>query len=352
MAESPILVVNGQRHEGFESAQVVQAFGASLVATSFSVEYAPRADSDADAAVIEPGDDVVMVVGDEELVHGYVERASLSYDANGRKHSIQCMSRLVDAVKCSARRNGSSLRDVTLFEIVSALLERYPVTVIDVAQASARFDVFRVSTGESIVDAIARAARARGVMLYDAAGDLVIGRVGQDRTATVIERGVNVLRGERLLDWSERFSEYHFCGQTRATDELYGLDAAQIGQTVEDREVSRVRELVVQAHAGRREDLGHRAILERNARAGRSERLTYELRGWTTDEGALWRPNVRVRVVDDWLGVDAELLVVRVTHAFGSRGSSGRYRTSLELTRPEAFAADEYPTRGRGQRWR
>jgi prophage tail gpP-like protein len=96
--------------------------------------------------------------------------------------------------------------------------------------------------------------------------------------------------------------------------------------------------------------MGRRAILERNVRAGHAETLSYEVPGWHTDEGDLWRPNTRVQVVDDWLRVEAEMLVARVSLSFGTR--PGVHRTRLDLVRPETFLEVEYPTRERGGRWR
>lgn len=350
MAEVLELLVGGERFSGFRSGQVTQAFDSSLVATTWNVEYASRADERTDPIIIEAGDDVTLRVGDEDLVRGWVETSREAYDAAQDTYTVQGASRVGDLLDCSAVHPGRRFRDTTLFDLATALLDGYGVQIEDRrpwALEDEPIARFAIQEGESIADCLGRAARLRGVTLADVGGDLVLALVGQERTATVIERGVNVLRGERTYSWRQRYSEYRFRGQTRATDDLYGLDAAQIGQTVEDRGVTRLRRLVVHAHTDRREDIGRRAIYERNQRAGRSERLTYELPGWHCAEG-LWRPNVLVRVVDERLRVDAELLIVRVTHAF----SPNRYRTTLELTRPEAFYELKYPIRARGAAWR
>jgi prophage tail gpP-like protein len=57
-----------------------------------------------------------------------------------------------------------------------------------------------------------------------------------------------------------------------------------------------------------------RAEFEAAQRAGRSLALTYKVPGWRQRPGgALWAPNLRVRVSDPWVGIDAELLTVSVT---------------------------------------
>lgn len=351
MAEPVELLINGERFEGFEGGSVTQALDAALVATTFTLEYSPRVAPELERVRIEAGDEVTLRVGDENLVRGYVVDDFLAYDARSSTFQVSGASRLIDAVECSAIHRARRFRDQALFELAEALLEDYPISIVDVAGDAAAEPIarFALQEGESIVEALTRAARLRGVLLQDVAGDLVITRTGSETTRTVISRARNVLTGSRRRSWRERFSEYHFRGQTRTSDDVNGLDAAQIGQVIEDLEVTRVRRLAVTAHGDRRGDMGRRAILERNVRAGRSEQLSYELAGWMTEEGRLWRPNTRVRVVDDWLEVEAELLVGRVTHAFQAR--PGRYRTSLELVRPETFAEVDFPRRGRGQRW-
>lgn len=348
MAEALELVVDGVRHAGFQQGTVTQAFGASLTATTWQVSYATRDSEHAEPVIIEAGDPVVVRVGDEELVRGFVVDDGEDYDAAERRYTVSGSSALVDVLDCSAVHTSRRFRDQTLFEIARALVDGYDVRIDDRVLDDEPIARFALQDGESIAEALGRAARLRGVVLADHGGDLVITRVGAEHTDTVLERGRNVLTGERRRSWRERYSEYRFRGQTRADDDTNGLTAAQVGNTIEDRGVTRLRRLVVHAHTDRREDIGRRAQLERNMRAGRSERLVYEVAGWRNAEGNLWRPNTRVRVQDDWLGVDAELLITRVTHVFDAR----RYRTTLELTRPEAFAELEYPIRPRGARWR
>jgi prophage tail gpP-like protein len=345
--EPLVLIVDGVRHEGFLRGQVTQTFEASLGASSWSVEYSPRSSEDTDPIVIEAGDPVTLRVGDEDLIVGYVDQTRVSYDAMRRSFQVSGFSRIVDVLDCSAIARARRFRDQTIFEIASQLLDGYEIAIIDRARADEPIAVHAIQEGESIAECLGRAARLRGVVLTDEAGDLSITRVGHATTATMVERGRNVLRGDRTYSWRQRYSEYRFRGQTRATDEMYGIQASQLGQTIEDRAVTRQRRLVVHAHGPRREDIGRRAILERNMRAGRAERLDYEVSGWSNAEG-LWRPNTLVRVVDDWLGIDTTALIVRVTHSF----ATDKWRTQLELTRPEAFSDLDYPLRDRGGRWR
>lgn len=351
MAEPVELIVGGERFVGFEGATITQVFDEALTPASFTVEYSPRVAEELEPVLIEAGDAVTLRVGDEDLVRGFVDDDVLAYDARSASFQAVGRSMVGDLLDCSAIHRSRRFRDQTIFEIATALVFDYDLTIQDRANDRTPIERFAIQEGESIAECLQRAARLRGVVLQDLAGDLVITRTGTERTSTVLERGRNVLSGQRRRSWRSRFSHYHFKGQTRATDDRYGLDAAQIGHEIEDREITRTRRLSVVAHADRREDLGRRAVLERNVRAGKSQSLSYEVSGWFTDEGELWRPNTLVRVVDSWFRVEAELLVQGVTLAYSTKPA--QYRTQLELVRPETFAElEEFPTRRRGARWR
>lgn len=350
MADPIELLIGAERFVGFAGATVTQAFDEALSPTSFTLAYSPRVAEQIEAVLIEAGDAATLRVGDEDLVRGFVDDDVLSYTAQAAVFQAVGRSMVGDLLDCSAIHRSRRFRDQTIFEIAMALLADYDLTIQDRANDLTPIERFAIQEGESIADCLQRAARLRGVVLQDVAGDLVITRTGRERTSTVLERGRNVLTGQRRRSWRNRFSHYHFKGQTRTTDDLYGLAAAQIGHEIEDREITRTRRLSVVAHADRREDLGRRAVLERNVRAGKSQTLSYEVSGWFTDEGRLWRPNTLVRVLDPWFQVDAELLVQAVTLAYSTKPA--QYRTQIELIRPETFAELDFPTRQRGGRWR
>ena len=59
--------------------------------------------------------------------------------------------------------------------------------------------------------------------------------------------------------------------------------------------------------------------------------------------GGLWRPNVIVTVLDDFLGLDGQYLVTSVALV---RDNSGT-RTSLSLTFPEAYETELPPKKRR-----
>ena len=83
-------------------------------------------------------------------------------------------------------------------------------------------------------------------------------------------------------------------------------------------------------------EAAERAAWEADVRAARARRLTVRVRGWRErgDTGPLWAPGVLVRVTDDWLAVDTDMLVGAVLYELDDEGT----RTTLSLAPPAAYS--------------
>ncbi len=350
MPESvPVAVkVNGEVHEGFTQGSVELAL--DRIPATFSVSYDDLASESDDPRAIYAGDRVTVEVDGEDLIVGFVEDSKVDYTDDRITFSVSGSSVTCDLVACSAIHKPSVWTDITLDRIAAKLLEPFEIDFILTGDPGDPFPRFKVDPGETPADALTRAARLRGRLLYTVNDALVIERAGDADTSTILQRGVNILAGAHTSSWADRFSSYVFRGQTRATDDLNGASAHHIRGEATDPQISRYRPLLITHSTGQggTKDLGKRAILERNQRMGRGERVTYTVDGWKTDEGWLWRPNVRVFVEDDWLGIQGELLVVAVSYQFGVDEPP---QTRLELTRPEAYDEVDFPARGRGRLW-
>lgn len=356
MLESTLTMrVNGRLHSGFRSGEVTLSLEQGT--NSFSLHYADQWQLDGERIRIREGDRCELVADGEVLLDGYVDEARIEYDAGQRSFSCSGRAKTADLIDCSLERR-TSWSDASLGDIVSDIAEPFGVSVYVLGSQGARFvarenDVgdivgtFVAKRGETAWEVIQRAAKRRGFLPYTMGGDLMLVRAGPVLSETIIQRGVNVVRGSRTNSWADRFSKYVFRGQSRASDDVTGRSATQLKGEVVDPAITRYRPLLLQSGGDGPKDMGTRAILERNHRAGKSDRLSYTVPGWQRAEG-LWAPNVRVRVVDDWLDVDAELLVTTVR--FRLDAERGGYVTELELARPEAFDMADYPVR-RGAAW-
>lgn len=348
MHESPItLYVNGNIHGGFRRGQVQLSLEQGT--NTFSFDYADQWVLDGEPIRIHEGDSCQVRIGEEVLLDGYVDEARINYDADRRAYSCAGRAKTADLVDCSIE-NKRSWSNALISDIVADISESFGVLTILAGSPGDRFSSFVAKPGDTAWATIQRAAKRRGFLPYTMGGDLVLSRAGANRTSTRIKRGENVISGERVNSQADRYSKYVFQGQTGHRKEGGGRTAAQLREDIVDPDVKRYRPLTVQAGGDGAGDMRTRAMLERNYRIGRSDRLSFTVPGWHCAEG-LWQPNTLVRVEDDWLDVSADLLVVSVTFKLDAETGRGGYVTELDLTRPEAFDMENFPAQGRKGTW-
>ena len=285
-----------------------------------------------------PGQACKIEVDGQSLITGFVDDVEPSYDAAAHSITVRGRGKTGDLVDCAA--NAGKIRRSTLAQIAADLCPPFGILVSDQAQAAKRFSLFTVEEGETVFDALHRAARMRGVLLTsDEEGDLVIARAGTEKAPDALVRGGNILKASGAFSWRDRFSAYTVKGQSVSNDNTWGPAAGAQKGTARDAKIDRHRPLTILAEEGEGAKAFHdRAHYERNVRFGRSVRVTCTVAGWGVGE-ALWRPNTLVTVMDDFMGMDGEMLIAKVTFRKGAGGTLA----DPELTRPEALDVLEIP---------
>lgn len=347
------LLHNGIYHEGLIRGRV--RLSIEQLAHPFNLVYAERIVEGQDPFWIDSGDFVQLVVDDDELVGGYVERViskrgveELVYEVSGRGAGLD----LVDSSVMTRPRQFSASR---VDQIVRALVEPYGFGVRVVGEPGEPIRRFTVDKSDRVFDAISRACKLRGFWPRVAPGGtmLELVRVETEPELKILTNGEGVLFMERVTDWSQRFSEYHFVGGTHAADDVYG-EATKISSYVVDPAVNRYRPTRIPLRGGDGpRDAGVRAMLERNKRAGDAETVRARAASWKNYAGELWRPNQLHLVRDPLLRLnDATMLVSDVDYAFDVRMPNG-FVADLTLKRPEAYDyRATYPVEEREGEWR
>lgn len=370
------LLVNGELHAGFHSGSLSRSMNAP--ASSFDLEYSSTATERQRVWPIEEGDACEVRIDDRTVITGFVDSSSTGGNGRTRTYRAAGRSRVADLVDCACVRTPRTWNDASLAKIAQDIVAPFacgvavfgdsnravgraararaavPASAGVQAQAAQRaYTRFRYQVGEVAIEVIRRAAAMRGMFLFDSPdGDLVIARVGADSAGVTLGPLGTYLQHERTGDWSRRFSEYRFVGQSHARDELTGTAGTQLSDTVADPTLqgrSRFRPTVVtKKGGGGREDIGAAAVLARNKAAGQSETVRYTVPGWHDGNGEPWSVGYLVDVDDEILRVRGKMVVVSATFRFGPRAP---WNTDLELAWPEAFDEIDYPTRGRGSVW-
>ena len=328
------LTIGSTRHLGWTDATITRSL--ETISGSFSITLTERTPGANTARRINPGDACTVELQDTRVIRGYVDEVNPRYDAGSHSISVRGRDRTGDLVDCSAATMPGEWQNESLFNIVQQLVQPYGISVSLETNQGAVFRKFRIDEGETVFEAIERACRFRAVLpLSDGDGDLILGSPTRDRAAVRLERGVNILSAAGSATWLNRFSEYTLLGQQAGNDFLSAEEAAHVTATARDAGVTRHRPLTIIGEQSLDNDEAQARIdWEANVRAARARAAVVVVQGWReTPDGALWEPGKLVHIVDDWLGLDRELLIASTTHQISSNGEL----TTLQVMPREAF---------------
>lgn len=322
---SASLIVNGHAYGGWKSVRVTR--GIEQMAGAFELEVTDRwpADGKLRDWPIRAGDACRVELDGRPAINGYVDAVEVGLDEGSHSVRVSGRDRTADLVDCSAVHAGqwSGRR---LSAIARELARPFGIEVVVAADGA--LPSFALQEGETVFEALERAARQVGVLpTSDPEGRLLLTRAGTDRVPVELAQG-NILRANGTFRVNERFSQITVKGQGRGEGE------GQAKTQATDSEIVRYRPLVVIAEEqqGAQAGLQRRAEWERSVRAGRGSRAEVTVQGWS-HPGGLWLPNHRVRVDAPVIRTQAELLIVACTYVLDGNGS----RTELSLADPRAF---------------
>ena len=353
------IIVDGIPHKGWQQAQITRSIEAGP--HQFSLTLSDRwvtgknTQENEQLRTIQVGMPVEVLINDELIVSGYVDELAPSYDETSHSIRLTGSSKLSDLVACSSA--GKQFKGQSLLSICKTLCKPFAITVQ--ATDNAAIEANKVFTGrthtldlgQTLWDFLEELARIRGVLLTsDADGNLVILKAGTDSADIALELGKNIQRANGSFSAENLFSEYHVSGQQPSTPKDKGYIGAKVSQpkaqakaVVKSKGINRYRPFYISSdNPLSAAQCQARADWQKNVHEGRAERVTYTLSGWRqTIDGRLWTPNELVAVVDPWVGLDKERLIVETVFTLGEDGS----HTELTVLPKSAFAKEpELPT--------
>lgn len=368
------LVVNGAEYGGWKSVRI--SAGIERQARDFDLEVTDRWPGQTEIPRrIQPGDACQVYIGADLVLTGYVDATPIKYDGKSVGVGVKGRSKTADLVDCCPVPTGEALggaglawgdvigvngnalnvikppaksaaqwRQQKMEVIAAALAAPYGVRVVSETATGAAIPEHQVQIGESVFESIDRMMRQRHVLSSDnERGDLVFIDVGSaGRAATAVELGVNVLSASTELDYKGVFSDYIVKGQRVGNDDSYASDVSEEeGEAVDDSSTTATGETATasDARAKRRRVLvikqtGHaddgsckdRAEYERAHRAAKALQTAYTVVGWRQADGALWRPNVIVRVRDPLIGFDTDMVIAEIAWVMDKEGLRSEIR--------------------------
>jgi prophage tail gpP-like protein len=333
-----ILLVDGMRYGGWTSVEVQR--GIEQIGGQFRVEYTDRWADQATPWPIRNGAKCQVLLAGEVVITGYVDEAEPGFDEQSHSLVVSGRDATGDLVDSSAVvGHGGQWLQASLDRIAGDLLQPFGVGLSVEADTGEKFPSFALQEGETVFEALERAARMRALLLIsDGRGGLKLTRASTAAAGGSLIEGVNLKSARATFSTRDRHSHYIVKGQVQALDDYEAEQAYGQQGTAEDKGVGRYRPLVIlQEDQGYHASVQQRADWERRVRAGRGNRIFCTVQGWTTPGGRLWTPNTNAPIRSAKLGVDANLLIVNVRHTLDDRG------TLTEITLGSRDAYDVQP---------
>ncbi|WP_278646727.1 phage baseplate assembly protein [Pandoraea pnomenusa] len=286
-------------------------------------------------------------IGRDLVVTGWVDSSPIRYNKTEATMRITGRSLTADLVDCCPDDKPGQWNGQRIEQVVRSLVSPYGIKVVNEGRDSTVIPNHTVKPGETIFESIDRLLTvSRLFSTDDGQGRLVMARPGSaGRAADRLVLGENIREGEASLDFSRVFSEYVAKGQRAEQDDDESVDAAEVvGSSADDR-IGRRRRLVINEAGQVTKDLAQwRADWEREHRISKALEATYQVQGWRQTNGALWVPNLIVRVVDPVIGFDRDMLIAEVTY---SRRRSGGTIATLMVAPPDGFEPEPNDKRKR-----
>lgn len=323
--------VNNQVFDGFKNVKIARNL-MSLTGT-FSIVVTDKWRVDQEDFEIKPGDRIHCHLGRTALFEGWVDKLTISISESSRNITIEGRDKTQDIADCSII-SSSEFNNLDFTGIATELLKKFPIKVLPEVSVGAPFKKFSVRQGETIFEALDRAAKERQLILLSSThGNLIIQKRGIERSSTELVEGENVLAASVSFDNTQRFSNYIIKGQSTG---LVGnpKDQTQNKGEATDSGITRFRPTIIIAeNAVDNDGAQKRAEFESTFRLAKGMKINVTLQGWKQKDESLYKVNQLIQIDIRSIGVKQRLLVNRVKF---DQSENGR-RTELELIRPDAF---------------
>lgn len=328
------LSVNGQDYRGWKKVSI--SAGIERQSRDFKLDVTWRWPGQDQEIPVRQGDYCQVRIGGDLVLSGWIYGTPINYDAHTVNRAVTGRSLTSDLVDCSAVNSPGQWRGQSVYQIVDALAAPYGVQVVSQVADTGKLTDHTIEPGETVFESIDRLLTlSRLLSTDDTRGRLVIVRPGSaGRAVDRLELGQNILNGSAQLDFSGVFSEYRVTGQRSGSDTEFGAQASEVKALASDPRAARKRVLLIHESGQMTPKLAEaRANWERGNRMGKALTLNYKVQGWRQSNGALWLPNMTVRVVDPLIGIDRDMLISEIEYSLDDNGTFA----NITVGPPDAF---------------
>lgn len=338
MSDIISIEVDGQEYSGWTELSMRRSIEA--LCGSFEFSSMNRWAINGERWELFPGSECRIRIGDEELAHAYID--GVSVDISGDNHILKVSGRdkTADLVDCSAPSSPSSYRNMDLLTLAKELCRPFGISV-SASSAGPKFSVFRVQSGETVFEALNKAAKRRAMLLTTGrVGNLVITNTGSTRAHDSLVIGDNVLRATGIYDYANRYGAYMIKSADRTVGKGWNAQTISIFAEATDDDIFRHRPLIIRGDGVQTtKDAQNQVRWEAWMRAAKAVRASAVVRGMRQSNGSLWEVNTLVWVDFPQMLIAGDMLISSIEY----QQNSGGTLTTMELTRPDAYAAEPAP---------
>lgn len=331
MSDLVRLLINGREFTGWTAATISMSIDNCADAFSLTAPFDPSDPAVKAAFVPRKYQDVQVLIGDDVVLTGRVEKVAPHTGPDGRTLNVQGRSLTGQLVDCSID-GPLEFSGMTLAAIARKLARPFGVAVRADADTAA-IEIASAKFGQPPYDFLASLAGPRNMLLNSSyEGQLVItdgkALALRDPIATLIEGKAPLLSVDPDFDSTACFSYYKVSSQQDGFSDVAGR--------VDDTTITRYRpRLIEQDDTGTDPKLA--ASWERSKAFADSMTVGVSISGWRRPDGKRWaeRQLITLQAPGAMLSRESKWLIAGVTHKMDA--DSGQ-TTALRLIVPETYA--------------
>lgn len=288
---------------------------------------------------IKPFDKVVVMIGADIAMTGYVEGYNPSYAGTDHNVRVSGRSKTCDLIDCMPDVGAGQFSGSKLDAIARAICAKFGISVTVQCDVGDAFPDATLEKTETAFSFLEKLARQRSVLLTDdEKGNLVITQAGKGGISSgALIEGDNILSASAKLSAEKRFQQYVVLSQTPLSFDGQEAHTDIVG-TATDAGCPRYRRFAEMAEDPADDGMAQkRANWRKLHNYGECTEATITVQGFRQPNGKLWTKNQLIPVKSPMLAVDLQLLISEVKFSMSDR--TGR-TTQLTVAPKEAFTPD------------
>ena len=341
------LEVNGTEFSNFTTASAAISMSQFVNVFSFGAES-----EEPQGFPVQVGDKVRVLVDEQPVITGFVEAIDGEHSAGSRSISILGSSKTVDIIDTTMPQINfatpiSFNALISLILLEAGIFNQLVETEVSGLEGFKESEIIQVKQSQSVFSVLEQYARKRQVFLRtNRNGNITVtrnsGTDGGLRLTSLIKGDDNNVKSARVtIDHKDRYNQYIAVSQKNPTsfntlgEDPGPSDASNQRGEVTDDDIRTGRTLIFTAeNATDNDGLAQRAIWESNVRRARSLIYTAVVTVHSERPNQPWQVNQLIRVVDQFEGINALMLVDEITFNFSVTDGE---TTTLRCVAPDAY---------------